>query len=181
MYKWIIAIVVLVILYLISLYNSLIRANVRVDNAWAQIDVQLQRRNDLIPNLVESVKGYAAHEKSTFVEVINARAGALKARTPSEISDSEEAISKALGKLLAVAEAYPDLKANSNFMQLQQELANTESRISFARNYFNESVQMFNTKIQTFPTNFFAKQMSFKKREFFEADVASRTSPKIKF
>jgi LemA protein len=177
----IIAAVVLVVLILVSMYNGLIKSNVRVDNAWAQIDVQLQRRNDLIPNLVETVRGYASHEKSTLEAVINARAAALTAKTPGDASKSEGVLGAALGKLLALSEAYPDLKANSNFLSLQSELSNAESRISYARNYYNESVQIFNSKIQSFPTNVFARNLNFTKRDFFVADSAARTAPKVQF
>ena len=148
MFIGIFVIVVLIALILIGMYNGLIRSNVRVDNAWAQIDVQLQRRNDLIPNLVETVKGYAAHEKSTLEAVINARSAALTVKNAADASANEGILGAALSKLLALAEAYPDLKANKNFLSLQEELANTESRISYSRNYYNESVQIFNSKIR---------------------------------
>lgn len=174
-------IVAVVVVIAVLIYNSLVQSRVRVDNAWAQIDVQLQRRLDLIGNLVETVKGYAAHERQTLEAVISARAKAVSAASPEESSAAQGVLGAALGRLLAVAEAYPDLKANVNFLSLQEELANTESRIAYARNYYNESVQGFNTKISTIPYNFVAGFMSLTPRGFYQGDEAARQAPKVQF
>ncbi len=179
----IIAIIVIVALVLFTIVglNSIVAAGVRVDSAWAQIDVQLQRRMDLIQNLVETVKGYAEHEKSTLEAVINARAKALSPASPAESAVNQNLLSQALGKLMILSEAYPELKANVNFLSLQEELANTEGRVSYSRNYYNESVQIFNTRIATFPWSIFAAMKSAKPREFFVSDSASRVAPKVQF
>ncbi len=179
----IIAIIVIIALVLFTIIglNSIVAASVRVDSAWAQIDVQLQRRMDLIQNLVETVKGYAEHEKSTLEAVINARAKALSPSSPAESAVNQNVLSQALGKLMILSEAYPELKANVNFLSLQEELANTEGRVSYSRNYYNESVQIFNTRIATFPWSIFAAMKSAKAREFFVSDTASRTAPKVQF
>ncbi|MGI8807859.1 MAG: LemA family protein, partial [Acidimicrobiales bacterium] len=147
----IIAVVVLVLLYVIVTYNGLVRLRNRIQNAWAQIDVQLRRRYDLIPNLVATVKGYATHEKGTFEAVTQARANAINAQGPAAQAQAENMISGALKSLFAVSEAYPDLKANQNFLSLQEELSGTEGRISYARQYYNDAVLRMNTKIQSFP------------------------------
>lgn len=165
----------------ILMYNSLVRARVRVDNAWAQVQVQLQRRLDLVGNLVETVKAYAAHERQTLEAVITARAAATSANSPAEAAEAQGLLGAALGKLFALAEAYPDLKANVNFLALQEELAGTENRISFARNYYNESVQAYNTKIQTVPFNFFARAFGFTEREFYRGDEAAQSAPRVQF
>src|SRR5947207_12330245 len=148
----IVVIVVVVLLAVALAYNGLVRKRNRVDNAWSQIDVQLKRRHDLIPNLVETVKGYAAHERGTFEAVTNARANAINAQTPAEQAQAENVLSGALKSLFAVAEAYPDLKANQNFLNLQEELTSAEDRVAYARQYYNDSVLSYNTQIQKFPT-----------------------------
>jgi LemA protein len=177
----VIALVVLVLLYVIVTYNGLVRLRNRIQNAWAQIDVQLRRRYDLIPNLVETVKGYAAHEKSTFEAVTKARANAISAQGPVDQARAENMISGALKSLFAVSEAYPDLKANQNFLSLQEELSGTEGRISYARQYYNDAVLRMNTKIQSFPSNILAGMFGFKEHEYFEADDTSRGPVSVQF
>jgi LemA protein len=176
-----IAVAVLVLLYVIVTYNGLVRLRNRIQNAWAQIDVQLRRRYDLIPNLVETVKGYAAHEKNTLEAVTDARANAINAQGPVEQARAENMISGALKSLFAVSEAYPDLKANQNFLALQEELTGTEGRISYARQYYNDAVLRLNTKIQTFPSNILAGMFGFKEHEYFEADDTSRGPVSVQF
>jgi len=179
---WIlIGVAVLLILYVIVTYNALVRLRNRVANAWAQIDVQLRRRYDLIPNLVETVKGYAAHERQTFEAVTQARANAINASGVGEQAQAENMISGALKSLFAVAEAYPDLKANQNFLSLQEELSGTESRISYARQFYNDSVLQLNTKVQSFPSNILANMFGFKEHEYFEADDTSRGPVSVQF
>src|SRR3954468_10333171 len=163
----IVVIVVLLVGFFWLGYNGLVKRRNQVDNAWSQIDVQLKRRHDLIPNLVETVKGYAAHERGTFEAVTQARANAINAQSPVEQAQAENVLSGALKSLFAVAEAYPDLKANQNFLNLQEELTGTEGRISYARQYYNDSVQRLNTKIQSFPSNVLANTFGFKEREYF--------------
>jgi len=177
----VIALVVLVLLYVIVTYNGLVRLRNRIENAWAQIDVQLRRRYDLIPNLVETVKGYAAHEKATFEAVTNARANAISAQGPADQARAENMISGALKSLFAVSEAYPELKANQNFLSLQEELSGTEGRISYARQYYNDAVLRMNTKIQSFPSNILAGMFGFKEHEYFEADDTSRGPVSVQF
>jgi LemA protein len=176
---WIIvAIVVIVALFLWMTYNGLVRLKVRVDEAWSDITVQLKRRLDLIPNLVNSVKGYAAHESGVFEKVTEARANALNAKGVKETAAAENQFEGALKSLFAVAEAYPDLKANQNFLQLQQELVDTEDKIQAARRFYNGGVRDLNTKIQVFPNNVFAGMLGFKQREFFEVeDMATAEKP----
>ena len=179
-----VAAVVMVLLWLAGAYNSLVRLRNQIKNAWAQIDVQLKRRCDLIPNLVETVKGYTEHEAGTLQRVTEARAGAQKASGGSigERSQAEGMLSAALGRLMVVVEAYPDLKASKNYLALQEELASTENRISFARQFYNDSVMRMNNKIQMFPTNIVANMFNFNASEFFELqDEAAREAPKIKF
>jgi LemA protein len=176
-----IVVVVLLLLYVILTYNGLVRLRNRIQNAWAQIDVQLRRRYDLIPNLVETVKGYAAHEKGTFEAVTQARANAINAQGPAAQAQAENQISGALKSLFAVSEAYPDLKANQNFLSLQEELSGTEGRISYARQYYNDSVLRLNTKIQSFPSNILAGMFGFKEHEYFEADDTSRGPVSVQF
>jgi LemA protein len=172
---WIIlGIIVVVGLLLAATYNGLVTLRNRVDEAWSDITVQLKRRLDLIPNLVESVKGYAAHEKSVFEDVTVARSNALNAKGVKETAASENQFEGALKSLFAVAEAYPDLKANQNFMELQQELVDTEDKIQASRRFYNGGVRDLNTKIQSFPTNLIAGAFSFKSREFFELDEAEQ-------
>ncbi len=181
---WIIvlAVVVLLALYLVAKYNGLVRSRNQVDNAWSQIDVQLKRRIDLIPNLVETVKAYAAHEKSTLEAVINARNAAIAApNTPASQAAADNQITGALRQLFALGEAYPDLKANQNFLALQEELTATEGRVAYARQFYNDSVLGFNNKIQAFPAVLIAGMLKFEKREYFEADPAAREVPKVQF
>ena len=163
-------------------YNGLVRRRNEVDNSWSQIDVQLKRRLDLIPNLVETVKGYAAHERAALEAVVAARNSAIAApSTPAAQAGADNALTGALRQLFALSEAYPDLKANQGFVSLQDELANTESRIAYARQFYGDSVAAFNTAIQKFPTVFVAKTFNFTAREFFEAEDAARTVPPVKF
>jgi LemA protein len=158
-------------LLVVFIYNGLVRAKVRVDEAWSDISVQLKRRYDLIPNLVNTVKGYAKHEKTVFEDVTQARANALNAQTVPEAAKADNQFQTALKSLFAVAEAYPDLKANQGFQQLQAELVDTEDKIQAARRFYNGAARDLNVKIQTFPTNIFAGMMGFKLREFFEVDA----------
>src|SRR3954463_1978445 len=170
----VIALIVLgvLVLFVIYIYNSLVRAKVRVDEGWSDITVQLKRRYDLIPNLVNTVKGYAAHEKTVFEEVTEARAQALNAQTVSEAAKADNQFQTALKSLFAVAENYPDLKANQSFQQLQAELVDTEDKIQAARRFYNGAARDLNVKIQTFPTNIFAGMLGFKQRDFFDVDAA---------
>jgi LemA protein len=179
---WILlAIVVLLGLYVIVTYNGLVNLRNRIENAWAQIDVQLKRRYDLIPNLVETVKGYAAHERGTLEAVIQARNMAMNASGPADQAQAENMITGALKSVFALSEAYPDLKANTNFLNLQEELSGTEGRIAYARQYYNDSVVRYNTKIQTFPANTIASQFKFTEREYFEAEDESRGPVAVDF
>jgi LemA protein len=181
---WIIVgIVVLLALFMWMTYNGLVTLKVRVDEAWSDITVQLKRRLDLIPNLVNSVKGYAAHESGVFEKVTEARANALNAKGVKETAAAENQFEGALKSLFAVAESYPDLKANQNFMQLQQELVDTEDKIQAARRFYNGGVRDLNTKTQIFPNNIFAGMLGFKSREFFEVeDMAKAEQPvEVKF
>lgn len=179
---WIIGIVVIVGGWLLLAYNSLVRRNNQVKEAWSDIDVQLKRRHNLIPNLVETVKGYATHERDAFDSVTNARARALSANTPNEHAKAENMLTTSLKSLFAVAEAYPDLKANTNFLELQRELSDTENKIMAAHRFYNSTVRDFNTAVESIPTNFVASAFGFKKYEFFELeDEAARSVPKISF
>ena len=179
---WIVlAILVLLVLYVIVSYNSLVRVRNRTDDSWSQIDMQLRRRYDLIPNLVETVKGYAAHERQTFEAVTLARTQGMNAQGVAEQAQAENMITGALKSLFAVAEAYPELKANQNFLALQEELTATEGRISYARQFYNDTVLKLNTKVQTFPTNILAGMFGFKTREYFEADDTSRGPVTVQF
>ena len=178
----IVVVIVLLILFLIGIYNGMVRARNRVDESWSGIDVQLKRRHDLIPNLVETVKGYAAHEKEVFENVTQARAAAMGAQGPAQSAQAEGVLTSALGRLFAVAEAYPVLRATENFQQLQAELTNTEDQIAGARRIYNGNVQEYNTKIQTFPAAVFAGMFGFSKREFFELESpADRDVPNVSF
>jgi LemA protein len=178
----IIAILVLLALYAIFAYNGLIRRRNQIENAWSQIDVQLKRRLDLIPNLVETVKGYAAHERETLDNVIRARNAAMAAPdTPNAQAAANNQITGALRQLFALGEAYPDLKANQNFLALQEELTATEGRVAYARQFYNDSVLDYNNKLQQFPTMIFARMLKFERREYFEADEAARTVPTVQF
>jgi LemA protein len=179
---WIVlGVVVLLVLFVIAAFNGLVRLRNRIDNAWSQIDVQLRRRYDLIPNLVETVKGYAAHERETFESVTKARAEAINAQGPAQQAQAENMISGALKSLFAVAEAYPELKANQNFLALQEELTATEGRIAYARQFYNDEVLKLNTRIQSFPTNLLAGAFGFTAREYFEADDTSRGPVTVQF
>ena len=178
----ILGIVLLVGLMLVLLYNRLVQRRNRVDNAWAQVEVQLKRRWDLIPNLVESVKGYAAHERGTFEAVTEARARAQNAKTPAETATAEGILGAALGRLFAVAEAYPELQADENFRQLQTELAETENRVAVSRQVYNDSVLTYNNTVQTFPGLMVAGPFGFSIREFFEVEEeAQREAPVVDF
>jgi LemA protein len=175
-------VVALVVLYLIVSYNGLIRRRNQIENAWSQIDVQLKRRLDLIPNLVETVKGYAAHERETLDAVIRARNAAISAPdTPHAQAEAQGQITGALRQLFALGEAYPDLKANQNFLALQEELTATEGRVAYARQFYNDSVLEYNNKLQQFPTMIYARMLKFERREYFEADEAARTVPTVEF
>ena len=172
---WIIVgIIVLLLIILGVIFNSLVTLRVRVDEAWSDITVQLKRRLDLIPNLVETVKGYAKHEKGVFEAVTEARANALNAKGVKETADADNQFTGALKSLFAVSEAYPDLKANQNFIELQQELVDTEDKIQASRRFYNGGVRDLNTKIQTFPSNIVASMFNFTKREFFELSEAEQ-------
>ena len=178
----VVALLVLLALIFVAQYNRLVRLNVSVDEAFAQIEVQLKRRADLIPNLVEVVKGYAAHEKDTFEKVVNARAKATTATTVADVAAADGAMTQALRGLLAVAEGYPDLKASANFLNLQEELSGTENKVSFARQFYNDNVRSLNTAVKTIPTSFFAPLAKVNAREFYEVeDPASRQAPSVKF
>jgi LemA protein len=174
--------VILLVLFFIAQYNRLIRLNITVDEAFAQIEVQLKRRADLIPNLVETVKGYAAHEQSTFDAVVTARAKATSATTIADVAAADGALTNALKGLLAVAEAYPDLKASANFLSLQEELSTTENKVSFARQFYNDTVRALNTAVKTIPTSFFAGFAKVDARDFYEVEnPTDRNVPGVKF
>ena len=176
------AVIAVVAFWLIGAYNGLVRLRNQVKNAWAQIDVQLKRRHDLIPNLVETVKGYAGHEKTTLENVIKARGAAVQAQGPQEAGKAEGMLSAALGRLMVVVEQYPDLKANQNFLALQEELTSTENKIGFSRQHYNDSVMTYNTRTESFPVNVIAGMFGFKGEEFFELqDEAAREAPKVAF
>ncbi len=174
-------IIVLAIIWAIGMYNGLIRLKNRVDEAWSDIDVQLKRRYDLIPNLVSTVKGYAAHEKEVFEKVTEARTQAMNAGSAQEKAQAENALSGTLKSLFAVAENYPDLKANQNFLELQRELTDTEDKIQAARRFYNGNVRDFNIKIESFPTNIFAGMLHFAKRDFFEGNGEEKEPVKVEF
>lgn len=176
------AVVGLLVLFFIAQYNRLIRLNISVDESFAQIEVQLKRRSDLIPNLVETVKGYAAHEQSTFDAVVTARAKATTASGVADVAAADGALTQALRGLLAVAEAYPDLKASANFLSLQEELSTTENKVAFSRQFYNDNVRNLNTAVKTIPTNFFAGFAKVTEREFYEVeDPQDRNVPKVTF
>ncbi len=175
-------ILVAIIAWLIGVYNGLVRLRNQLKNAWAQIDVQLKRRYDLIPNLVETVKGYATHERETMEKVIQARNMAISAKGVAEQAQAENFLTGALKSLFAVSEAYPDLKANQNFLRLQEELTSTENKIAFARQFYNDTTMGFNTRIESFPVNLLAGIFNFKKAEFFETEAETeRNAPDVKF
>jgi len=178
----VIGVIALVILFVVAQYNRLVRLNITVDEAFAQIEVQLKRRADLIPNLVETVKGYAKHEQGTFDAVVAARANATSASTVADVAAADGAVTTALRGLLAVAEAYPDLKASSNFLSLQEELSTTENKVSFARQFYNDNVRSLNTAVKTIPTSFFAGMAKVSARQFYEVEnAADRNVPNVKF
>lgn len=172
---------ILIILWVIGVYNALVRLRNEVKNAWSQIDVQLKRRHDLIPNLIETVKGYMTHERDTLEKITQARAAAMGAQGVKDTAQAENILSQALGGLRVAVEAYPDLKANTNFLQLQEELTSTENKISFARQFFNDQVLGFNNKIQMFPSNIVAGIFNFGKEDFFEIEESERAVPKVSF
>jgi len=177
----VLGILALIVLFFIAQYNKLIRLNIAVNEAWAQIEVQLKRRSDLIPNLVETVKGYATHEKTTFDAVITARAKATTASTVADVAAADGMLTQALRGLLAVAEAYPDLKASANFLSLQEELSTTENKVAFSRQFYNDNVRSLNTAVKTVPTNLFSGIAKVSTREFYEVeDPQSRQAPNVK-
>jgi LemA protein len=176
-----IAIAVLLGLALVVLYNRLVRLRNRVENAWSQVDVQLKRRYDLIPNLVETVKGYAQHERATFEEVTRARTRAQEARTVEEQAEAENVLTAAIGRLFAVAEAYPELRASENFQQLQSQLEETEDKIRVARQVYNDAVLTYENARETIPTNLVAGMFGFGEKPFFEVEEAAREAPRVQF
>ena len=176
-----IVVVIAIICAIAGIYNNMVTLRNRIDNAWQNIDTQLQRRNNLIPNLVETVKGYAAHEKEALAAVTNARNNAVAATTPEDKMAADGMLTGALRQLFAVAEAYPDLKANTNFIQLQTSLEDTENKVSYARQSYNDCVLNYNNAIQTFPGVIFAGIFQFKERSGFEAEEAARAVPEVKF
>lgn len=187
--EWLIPVIIVVVIvaiigiYLWATYNSLVTLKVRVDEAWSDITVQLKRRADLIPNLIETVKGYAAHERGVFESVTKARAETLSAQTPGEASVAENHMQTALKSIFAVAEAYPQLQASQNFLRLQSDLVDTEDKIQASRRFYNGGVREFNTKIKVFPNNLFARRLGFTEREFFEVDnlAAIAEPPRVQF
>ena len=182
MILWIVGgIILLIILAFIAMFNTLVVLRKRIDNAWAQIDVQTKKRYDLVPNLVETVKGYAKHEKKVFTEVTKARASVTKAKTVEGKAKAENMLTGALKSLFAVAENYPKLEASKNFMQLQEELSGIESKIAYARQFYNDTVLSFNTKIAVIPWNMIANMMGYKERPYFEIEEAARKAVKVKF
>jgi LemA protein len=177
-----VAIIAVIAFWVIGIYNGLVRLRNMVKNAWSQIDVQLKRRHDLIPNLIETVKGYAGHEKTTLQNVVEARTKAVSAQGVEATAQAEGELSSALGRLMVVVEQYPDLKANQNFLALQEELSSTENRIAFSRQHYNDSVMTYNTRIQSFPNNIIAGSFGFGAEAFFEIqDEAAREVPKVQF
>lgn len=179
----IIALIALGVLVLafISIYNSLVGKRNKVRNSWSQIDVQLKRRFDLIPNLMETVKGYAAHERNTFEQVTTARTKYMSASTPQDMMKANSELTNVLGRLFAVAEAYPELKSNSNFMELQTELSKTEDKISFSRQFYNDVVMDYNNTVQMFPSSFVASITGFREEPFFNVDISEKSVPQVKF
>ena len=183
MIGWIILIIVIVlIIAIISMYNSLVQSKIKVDNAWSQIDVQLQRRFDLIPNFVETVKGYMTHEKETFEKIAELRTSWANTQSVSEKANLDNQLSTALKTIMAVSENYPELKANQNFSELSEELRNTENKISFSRQFYNDTVTMYNTKLEIFPSNIIAGIFNFKARDLFKAESdEARKNVKVDF
>jgi LemA protein len=177
----ILGIVVVLVLWVMAIYNGLVRLRNRVDNALGQIEVQLKRRYDLIPNLVETVKGYASHEKETLERVVAARNAGLAAQTPGAQAQADNLLTGALRQLFALAEQYPDLKANQNFLQLQSQLEDTENKVSISRQIYNDTVLTYNNKVQMVPSNIVASMTGFKTREFFDAPAEADEAPKVQF
>ncbi len=177
----VLSVIVLFLLWVISIYNSLVRSKIRTEESWSDIDVQLKRRYDLIPNLIETVKGYAQHEKDVFEKVTLARSQAMQAQTIQDKSQAENILTSTLKSLFAVSENYPDLKASQNFLKLQDELSDTENKIQAARRFYNSNVRDLNIKISVFPTNIFAKMLNFVKKEFFQAEEEEKGVPQVKF
>ena len=175
------AIVLVLLLWFFGTYNKLVNLRNKKDDQWSQIEVQLKRRADLIPNVVETVKGYAKHEKSTFEEVIKARNSYVNAKTPEEEMKASGEVTQALGRLFALSESYPELKANENFLSLQNDLKDTEDKISYARGFYNDTVLTYNNKVQMVPSNIVAGICGFKKAAFFEADEKDKETPKVSF
>ncbi len=171
---WVLLVIVVIAVYVVMLYNGLVTLRQRVKNAWAQVDVQLKRRYDLIPNLVNTVKGYATHERGTFEEITKARSQAMSASGPAEASEAESALTGTLRTLFAVAENYPELKADANFRELQKELSDTESKIAYSRQFYNDTVQRFNIRIQQFPAVLLAGMLGFQGQPFFTLDEAAQ-------
>lgn len=179
----IIAIVLLIAIIFVVMYNGLVRLRNRIDSAWSQIHVQLERRHDLIPNLIETVKGYAAHERQTLEGVVQARNAAIQAKDagPEQQAQAENVLTGALRQLFALSEAYPDLKANQNFLSLQEELTSTEDRIAYARQFYNDSVMKYDNKIESIPSNVIAGMFGFKGREYFKAEEGATEVPRVQF
>jgi LemA protein len=176
-----IGLVALVALYVWSLYNGLVTESTQIDEAWGQIDIQLKRRTDLIPNLVETVKGYAKHEKSVFTDVTKARTALMSAKTPGATAKADDMLTGALKSLFAVAEAYPQLKANDGFIQLQKELSDTEDKVAYARQFYNTQLMEYNLKVKVFPNTVIAGMLGFKEKEFFKVEESERKATKVTF
>ncbi|OGB63304.1 MAG: hypothetical protein A2Y94_15255 [Caldithrix sp. RBG_13_44_9] len=178
----VLGIVILLVIWVMSMYNGLVRLRNQVKNAWSQIDVQLKRRHDLIPNLVETAKGYMKHERETLESITKARTQAMQAQGVAESAKAEGQLSEALSKFMLVVENYPDLKASQNFLALQEELTTTENKVGFARQFYNDQVQQYNTRIESVPTNILANMFGFQQSEFFQIEVAGeREVPQVKF
>ena len=177
----IIVVLVLLVIYVISIYNKLVNSKNKVENQFSQVDIQLKRRADLIPNLVETVKGYTKHEEGTFTKVVEARNKALSANSINEKIEANNELSGALSKLLMLSEAYPDLKANENFLSLQNDLKETEDKITYARQFYNDSAMDFNNVVEMFPSNIIASMFKFKEFEYFKIDEKEKETPKVKF
>ena len=177
----VLGIIALLVIYVISVYNKLVNSRNKVENQWSQIDVQLKRRADLIPNLVETVKGYAKHEEGTLTKVIEMRNKAVNASSVNEKVEANNELTGALSRLMVIAEAYPDLKANQNFVSLQNDLKDTEDKISYARQFYNDSAMIFNNLVEMFPSNIIANMFGFKKFEFFKVEEEAKEVPKVEF
>lgn len=178
---WLVAVILAVGLFIVVTYNSLIGKRNKVNNSWSQVDVQLKRRFDLIPNLVETVKGYAGHERDTFEAVVDARNKYLASKTPEEVIEANNEANRVLGRLFALSESYPELKANTNFLELQKQLAETENRITFSRQFYNDVVMEYNNSVQMFPGNLIAGSFGFKQAAFFNIDDGEKSVPNISF